>query len=58
MNPAKHFYGESLFDRNMRSYGLHPKCKRCLTRKEGECEDLQYRAIGVADFYCVDYKEG
>ena len=57
MNPAKHFYGESLFERNKRSYGLHPKCKMCLTRKEGKCEDPQYAAINVADFYCADYKE-
>ena len=57
MNPAKHFFGESLFSRNRRSYGLHPKCKRCLTRKEGECGNLQYAAMGVADFYCADYKD-
>jgi len=64
MNPAKHFYGESLFDRNKRSYGYHPKCKKCLilpadphVRKEGECENPQYAAMGVADFYCADYKE-
>ena len=57
MDASKHFYGESLFDRNKRSYGLHPKCKRCLTRKEGKCEDPQYAAINVGDFYCADYKE-
>ena len=57
MNPAKHFYGESLFSRNKRSYGLHPKCKRCLTHREGKCENPQYAAMGVADFYCADYKE-
>jgi len=57
MNPAKHFYGEPLFERNKRSYGLHPKCNNCLTHRKGECEDPQYRAMGVADFYCADYKE-
>ena len=57
MNPAKHFYGESLFSRNKRSFGLHPKCKRCLTRREGKCEDPQYNARN-ADLYCADYKEG
>lgn len=56
MNPRQ-FYGESLFERNRRSYGYHPKCKRCLTRKEGECEDPQYRAVGVADFYCADHPD-
>ena len=56
MNPSKHFYGESLFDRNFRSYGLHPKCKRCLTRKEEKCEDPQYNARNT-NFYCADYKE-
>lgn len=56
MNPAKHFYGESLFTRNYRSYGLHPKCKICLTCKEGECDDPQYNARN-ADLYCADYKE-
>ena len=57
MNPAKHFYGESLFDRNKRSYGYHSKCKRCLTHREGKCENPQYAAINMADFYCADYKE-
>ena len=57
MNPQQKFYGDDLLTRNLRSYGLHPKCKKCLTRKEGECEDLQYRAVGVADFYCANYKE-
>ncbi len=57
MNPAKHFYGESLFERNKRSYGYHPKCKKCRTRKEGKCENPQYAAVNVSDFYCVDYKE-
>lgn len=57
MNPGKNFYGESLFDRNCRSYGLHPKCKRCRTRKEGKCEDAQYAAINLESFYCADYGE-
>ena len=57
MDASKHFYGESLFMRNKRSYGLHPKCKKCLTQKEGKCEDQQYAAVGVKDFYCADYKE-
>jgi len=57
MSPGKSFYGESLFDRNKRNYGYHPKCKRCLTLKEGKCENPQYAAMGVADFYCADYKE-
>ena len=57
MDASKHFYGDSLFTRNKRSYGLHPKCKKCLTRKEGKCEDQQYAAVGVKDFYCADYKE-
>ena len=56
MNISKSFYGESLFDRNRRSYGLHLKCKRCRTRKEGKCEDPQYNARN-ADLYCVDYEE-
>jgi len=56
MNPAKHFYGEPLFDRNKRSYGLHPKCKRCLTRREGKCENPQY-AANLLRFECADFKE-
>jgi len=57
MNPAKHFYGESLFGRNKRDYGYHPKCEKCLTNKEEKCENPQYAAMGVSDFYCADYKE-
>jgi len=64
MNPAKHFYGEPLFECNRRSYGYHHKCKKSLilpadphVRKEGECENPQYAVMGVADFYCADYKE-
>ena len=56
MDARKHFYGESFFERNKRSYGLHPKCKKCLTRKEGKCENPQYDAKN-ADFYCADYRE-
>jgi len=67
MSPSKSFYGESLFKRNKRSYGYHPKCKKCRTLFEtslidqtwkwGKCKDPQYAARGVADFYCADYKE-
>ena len=57
MDASKHFYGESLFERNKRTYGYHPKCKKCLTQKEGKCENPQYRAVGVVDFYCADYKD-
>ena len=57
MNPRQKFYGDDLLTRNLRSYGYHPKCKKCLTRKEGKCEDPQCAAMGVEDFYCVDYKE-
>ena len=57
MNPSKSFYGEPLFERNKRTYGYHPKCKKCLTRKDKKCKDPQYRAVNVGDFYCADYKE-
>lgn len=57
MDASKHFYGEPLFERNFRSYGYHPKCKKCLTLKEGKCEDPQYRAINMGEFYCADYRE-
>ena len=64
MGPSKSFYGESLLERNKRTYGYHPKCKKCLIlpadphiRKEGECENPQYAAVGVDDFYCADYRE-
>jgi len=57
MNPSKSFYGETLFTRNKRSYGLHPKCKKCLTLKEKKCSDPQYRAINMGDFFCADYKD-
>jgi len=56
MSPSKSFYGESLFERNKRSYGYHPKCKKCRTRKEKKCEYVQYNAQNV-DFFCADYKE-
>ena len=57
MNPRQKFYGDTLFERNYRTYGYHPKCKKCRTLKEGKCENPQYRAMGVADFYCSDYRE-
>lgn len=56
MSPRQ-FYGESLFERNKRSYGLHPKCKKCLTLKEKKCENPQYAAMGIDDFFCADYEE-
>ena len=57
MNPSKSFYGESLFERNKRTYGYHPKCKKCLSLKKGKCENPQYRAINMGEFYCADYRE-
>ena len=54
MSMGRSFYGETLFERNYRAYGLHPKCKKCRTLKKKECENPQYAAIGVRDFYCAD----
>lgn len=52
----KSFYGPDRLEANLRTYGLHPKCKRCCTRKDGDCEYVQYNAHNV-DFYCADYRE-
>ena len=57
MKPRKSPYNGKLFESRIESYGLHPKCKKCLTRKEGKCEYIQYAATGVKDFYCADYRE-
>jgi hypothetical protein len=57
MRPRKSPFNGKLFNGLVGSYGVHPKCKRCLTRKEGKCEDPQYAAMGVNDFYCADYRE-
>ena len=57
MRSGKSFYKDTLFERNYRTDGYHPKCKRCLIRKEGKCENPQYAAMGMDDFYCADYKE-
>lgn len=52
----KNPFDGKLFQGGLDSHGPHPKCKKCLTRKEGKCRDVQYAAMGVADFYCADYK--
>ena len=38
-------------------FGFHPRCRRCLVLKRGDCEHPQYAAVGVKDFYCADFKE-
>ncbi|GAG87870.1 unnamed protein product [marine sediment metagenome] len=55
--PKKSFYGHNRLEANLLTYGLHPKCKRCRTRKDGDCEYVQYNARNMIDFYCADYKE-
>ena len=57
MRTGKNFYGDTLFERNHRAYGYHPKCKKCLTLKEKKCDNIQYAAVGVKDFFCADYRE-
>ena len=56
MKPKKSFYGYDKLEANLRTYGLHPKCKRCRTRKEGDCENVQYNA-NLLRFECADFKE-
>lgn len=57
MSPRKSPYNGKLFGGQRESHGVHPKCKKCLIRKEGKCEYVQYAAMGVKDFYCADYRE-
>lgn len=56
-SPRKSPFNGKLFEGRVESYGVHPKCRKCLTRKEGKCKYIQYNAQNVEDFFCADYKE-
>ena len=51
------FQERTIVNYRFEEFGFHPRCKRCLTLKNGECEFPQYAAVGVEDFYCADFKE-
>jgi len=35
-------------------YGVLPKCNRCANMEE--CLNVQYNAVGVTKFECIDYR--
>jgi len=45
-----------LFADRFKEFGLHPKCKKCLTRNNGGCEGPQYNSQIKTFFHCADFK--